>query len=69
MRETPYSSEEERVSEYIQEITEGMIGSGEDPIGFLIASHHMLLSIAKTQIPGGMLQALINEVGSFPPTA
>lgn len=38
-RETPYTSDEQRVSEYIQEMTDGMIGSGDDPIGFLIASH------------------------------
>lgn len=43
-RETPYDENEKRVSDYIQLITNGVIGSGDDPIGFLIASHHSILN-------------------------
>lgn len=42
-----YSADEKRVSEYIQRITDGAIGSGDDPIGFLIASHAELLQVRK----------------------
>jgi hypothetical protein len=38
----PYTPEEKRVSDYIQEITGGLVGSGDDPIGFLLASHAQL---------------------------
>lgn len=41
-RTSAYSADERRVSDYIQGITEGLIGSGDDPIGFLIASHASL---------------------------
>jgi hypothetical protein len=34
----PYSSEEGRVCDYLQRICPG-VGCGDDPIGFLIASH------------------------------
>lgn len=61
-----YSPEEQRVSDYIQEITKGMIGSGDDPIGFLIASHRMLSEISKAD---QMLYDSLNEVGSVPPKA
>jgi hypothetical protein len=43
----PYSSDEQRVSDYIQDITAGTIGSGDDPIGFLIASHASLVKLLK----------------------
>lgn len=35
----PYSPDERRVVEYILKITNNQIGAGNDPIGFLIASH------------------------------
>lgn len=35
----PYGLEEGRICDYIQKITKGQIGCGDDPIGFLIASH------------------------------
>lgn len=35
----PYSPDEQRVCDYLQEVTDGSIGCGDDPIGFLIASH------------------------------
>jgi hypothetical protein len=38
----PYSPDEERVADYLIEITAGAIGAGDDPIGFLIASHASL---------------------------
>lgn len=39
---TPYSPDEMRVAEYLVEITQGNVGGGNDPIGFLIASHRFL---------------------------
>lgn len=38
-RESPYTADEERVCEYIRQITANAVGCGDDPIGFLIASH------------------------------
>jgi hypothetical protein len=38
--EQPYSPEEARVAKYLVELTD--IGGGEDPVGFLIASHATL---------------------------
>jgi len=35
----PYSSDEQRVCDYLQKILKGQIGCGDDPIGFLITSH------------------------------
>ena len=40
----PYTADEKRVCAYLQELTDGAIGCGDDPIGFLIASHRMLAS-------------------------
>lgn len=37
-----YSPEAERACAYLQEVTGGEIGCGEDPVGFLIASHRSL---------------------------
>lgn len=41
IRETPYTAEEKRVCDYLQKIIPD-IGCGNDPIGFLIASHSAL---------------------------
>jgi hypothetical protein len=68
----PYTPDEQRVSDYIQEITEGMIGSGDDPIGFLIASHRVLMLVARNVLTDGILDGLFaeaTEAGSVPPTA
>jgi hypothetical protein len=35
----PYSDDEKRVAKYIVEMTNNTAGAGDDPIGFLIASH------------------------------
>lgn len=35
----PYTKDEQRAVDYIQLITGGTVGAGDDPIGFLIASH------------------------------
>lgn len=43
-RTTEYSPEEKRVCEYLQRITNNQIGCGDDPIGFLIASHATYLA-------------------------
>lgn len=39
----PYSTDEQRVADYLVEITGGLVGAGNDPIGFLIASHRMMV--------------------------
>lgn len=35
-------TDRERVSKYLFELMDGQIGVGEDPVGFLIASHNSL---------------------------
>jgi len=40
--EKPYTPDEQRVVKYLVELTNGTIGGGDDPIGFLIASHATL---------------------------
>lgn len=42
MRDKPYSPDEQRVCDYIAVVSNGQIGAGDDPIGFLIASHRYL---------------------------
>lgn len=37
-----YTPDQRRVCDYLQEITNGQIGCGDDPVGFLIASHASL---------------------------
>lgn len=34
-----YNPEQQKASDYIQKITKGQVGSGDDPVGFIIASH------------------------------
>jgi len=41
MRE--YTKDEQRVCDYIQHLTEKQIGCGDDPIGWLLASHAYLV--------------------------
>lgn len=38
----PYTNCEKRIVRYIQEATGGQLGGGDDPVGFLIASHRVL---------------------------
>lgn len=38
----PYTSDEQRVVDYIYEKSNQFLGGGDDPIGFLIASHNLL---------------------------
>ncbi len=42
MDKNPYSADEQRVCEYLQQITDSQVGCGDDPIGFLLASHNYL---------------------------
>ena len=44
---TPYTSDEQRVVDYLHKIMPE-IGAGDDPIGFLIASHASLLEMNAT---------------------
>lgn len=37
-----YTNDQQRVCKYLLEITDNQIGCGDDPIGFLIASHEVL---------------------------
>jgi hypothetical protein len=39
IEKNPYTPDEQRVVDYLVKITGGSIGGGDDPIGFLIASH------------------------------
>ena len=39
LRATP---DQQRVADHLNEITKGQIGAGDDPIGFLMASHSVL---------------------------
>lgn len=39
MKANPYTPDEQRVVDYIIALTDGQVGAGSDPIGFLIASH------------------------------
>lgn len=47
----PYSRPEERIAEYLADLSLGLLGGGDDPVGFLIASHanlrHELLRVSK----------------------
>jgi hypothetical protein len=42
LNEKPYTAEEKRVADYIIGLTNGTVGAGSDPIGFLIASHNYI---------------------------
>jgi len=48
----PYSRDEQRVCAYLREIMPD-IGCGDDPVGFLIASHHALVERRQVIIAGG----------------
>lgn len=60
MIESVYTADQQRVSDYIQRLLEGKVGSGEDPIGFLIASHAAL--VARNQ------QRVDDYMNAAPPT-
>jgi hypothetical protein len=42
LNEKPYTADEKRVADYIVALTDGAIGAGSDPIGFLLASHNYI---------------------------
>jgi hypothetical protein len=42
MASRTYTVEQQRVADYISKLTGGAVGGGEDPVGFLIASHSAL---------------------------
>jgi hypothetical protein len=46
-----YSRDERRVCDYLRQILKQQVGCGDDPIGFLIASHQYLLLQAVDNIP------------------
>lgn len=43
MKAKPYTDAEKRVADYLTQLTDNQIGGGEDPIGFLMASHAYLV--------------------------
>ena len=46
----PYTADEQRVVEYIKLVTKDQMGGGDDPIGFLLASHvHVIRQKTKLQ--------------------
>lgn len=47
MDDAPYIPDEKRVVDYILQLTNDQIGGGNDPIGFLIASHGALAEKVK----------------------
>ena len=38
----PYSDDEKRIVNWIMQKTKGNVGGGDDPIGFIMASHDMI---------------------------
>jgi hypothetical protein len=66
MKTKPYTPDEQRVVDYINEITEGKIGAGNDPIGFLIASHAYTMRERQTEKGvTQMLQETVNFVSRW----
>jgi hypothetical protein len=60
----PYTPDEQRVSDYIQEVVLGLIGSGDDPIGWLITHTRVLRDIVKRtygSVGQGMIVTGITE--------
>ncbi len=49
-KEKPYTAEEKRVVEFIDQQTGGAIGGGDDPIGFLLASYVHIAELAAKQV-------------------
>jgi hypothetical protein len=56
MEKNPYSADEKRVAEYVVKLTG--VGAGNDPIGFLLASHAALLEDRDELVAHGIEQAL-----------
>jgi hypothetical protein len=56
----PYSADERRVVDWLIERTKGMVGAGDDPIGFVLASY-ALVHMEKTTA----VNALRKIVGAF----
>jgi hypothetical protein len=48
IKQNPYDEHEQQVADYLHEITGGNIGGGDDPVGFLIASHNTLRTLNKS---------------------
>lgn len=45
IEENPYTKEEQRVADFIVERSNGAVGGGDDPIGFLLASYALLVAM------------------------
>ncbi len=57
-----YTPEQQRVADYIVECTNDQIGAGEDPIGFLIAAHGLLIRDNK-KLRDFLLESLLIAYG------
>ncbi len=51
----PYTADEKRVVAYIVRISEGNVGGGDDPIGWLMASHEMMAADRRQAIEEGRM--------------
>jgi hypothetical protein len=57
----PYSAEESRVADYIVALTDGAVGAGSDPIGFLIASHNYIQLERRKLVEENVLLKAVRE--------
>lgn len=57
----PYSSDERRVADWLFARTKGMVGTGDDPIGFVLASY-ALVHAEKTTAVGPTPEEITEEV-------
>jgi len=53
LKTKPYTPDEQRVAEYIVRITG--VGAGDDPIGFLMASHEVMVNDRRAKIAEGKI--------------
>lgn len=51
----PYTADERRVGLYLDRITNGDVGWGDDPIGFLLASHETMAADRAQRIKEGKM--------------
>lgn len=58
----PYTADEQRVCEYLLQMTQNQIGCGDDPIGFLIASHAFSRAEASSGYAAGRRAVLVEAM-------
>lgn len=62
IEKSPYSADEARVVIHLASLFEGKLGAGDDPIGFLIASHAALVDDSKRR--AGITEGDANGAGN-----